>query len=385
MKRIFSTLFLMTFIGSLIAQPGGGVPRAGGGGGGGRGPGGGFQGGPGGGGRGPGNGGRPGENPGNRSNVMPDSLRLGLIEALGRIGTNESEQALVKVLGYTAIGMEVALIDAQLTRIAGGEHQYKKQILGAAKDILIDPPALSEVPSRLEQSTETALWNLITQYQDTTFSDEAASLLVKNGGINDAALRYFSTVLKEKSVPVLAQTYHQGELDDRAKDRLYGVINDYLDHHPQAGQILVERFQGYLVKMSEEQAARETAQANGGGPNDRGAEFLRNILSGRGGGGSSRGAAVREIQRLGEGTPEADGLALRRGILTSLKATTNNEDFVAMFASLEERFTALSNPEAEGFTERFRVTDPAAQRREEERRKRMEESRNRNNNPPANE
>ncbi len=377
MKQTLIYLALFSLTVTLVAQPGGG-----------RGP----ANGPFGGGRGPGTfGQRPGgPGPDPRRELMPASLRLGLLQTLGRIGTNESEAALVKVLGYTVSGVEVALIDEQLTLIAEGEHQYKKQILGAAKDILIDPPALSEVPSRLEFRAESALWDLIIKYQDTTFAEAAAELLVKDDAINDSALRFFSSVMKEQSVPVLAQAYQQANLSDRSKDRLYGVINDYLDQHPQSGQVLVERFQGYLVKMGEEEAERakaeaerEAARANGENPSGgRGADFLRNMFGGRGGGGS-RGAAIREIQRLGEGKPDADGLALRRGILTSLKATTNDADFVAMFTAVEERFNALANPEAEGFSERFRVTDPAAQRREEERRKRIEEFRNRENNPPA--
>ena len=92
MKRILSTLFMMTLIGSLTAQPGGGRP--GGGGPGGR---------PGGGGP------RPGEQ---REQMMPASLRLGLIQTLGRIGTNEAEQTLVKVLATTGSGLSIRISPA---------------------------------------------------------------------------------------------------------------------------------------------------------------------------------------------------------------------------------------------------------------------------------
>ena len=369
MKRIFSTLFLMTFIGSLIAQPGGGRP----GGPGGR-PGGpaGRPGGPGG----------PGGQP--REQMMPSSLRLGLIQTLGSIGTNEAEQTLVKVLSTTGSGVEVALIDRQLTRIAEGEHAFTKNVLGAARDLILNPPELSEVPSQLEERAVPELWRLLRTYKDTTFKNDAATLLITDEGLNREALNYFSEVLGADSIPILAKAYREPDLEDRTKDSLYSVINDHFDKHPEAGTILVERFQGYLVKMDEEKAAaaareaeRAAQNAEGGeNGNRRGGDFLREMFGG-GRGGGSRGSAVREIQRLGEGRPDQDALTARRGILNNLKATTNDEDFQAMFTSVGERLDALANPDAEGFSERYRVSDPASQRREEERRKQMEELRKR--------
>ena len=337
--------------------------------------------------------------PGNRGDVrremMPQSLRLGLIETLGRISTNESEAALVKILDYTGSGVEVNLIDQMLIEIAEGEHNYSKAVLGAAKDLLMNPPELSDIPSRLEESTNVRLWQLITRYKDTTFANEAAELMVAEGKLNRNALTYFREVLKGDSVPILAQVYRESALDDRGKGELYGVINDYIDIHPESGQILVERFQGYLVKMGEEaiakaeadakreaeQAARE-ASGEGGGDRGRG----RGGDWGRGGGGS-REPAVREVRRLTEGKPDADGIASRRGILNGLKASTNDADFQTMFTSVEKRLDALANPDAEGFEKNWRFVDPARAKQDEERRKRMDDFRKqqeeRRNRPPA--
>ena len=381
MKLYITYISILALTISLYAQPGGGRGPGGGGPGGGRGPGGGE--------RGPGG--------GEGVQMRPDSLRMGLIEILGRIGTNDAEATLVKILGYTASGVEVNLIDQQLTLMAEGEHRFKKQVLGAAKDILINPPALSEVPTRLEGRSSNALWGLIIRYKDLTFAEEAETLLVKDGSVNGSALEYFRRVMEDKSVPVLAKAYQQGNLDDRGKEQLYRIINDYIDQHPQAGQVMVERFQGYLVKMGEEeaerakaQAEREAAAARGENNGGRGGDFLRNMFGG-GGGNRSREAAVREVRRLGEGRPDTDALALRQAALTGLKAATSDADFVAMFDSVEKRLEALANPDAEGFSERFEMRDPQRERRDEERRKQMEEFRkrqeerrnNQNNNPTS--
>ena len=387
MKLYTTYISILALTISLYAQPGGGRGPGGGGPGGGRGPGGGGPGG----GRGPG-GGERGPGGGQGVQMRPDSLRMGLIEILGRIGTNDAEATLVKILGYTASGVEVNLIDQQLTLMAEGEHRFKKQVLGAAKDILINPPALSEVPTRLEGRSSNALWGLIIRYKDLTFAEEAETLLVKDGSVNGSALEYFRRVMEDKSVPVLAKAYQQGNLDDRGKEQLYRIINDYIDQHPQAGQVMVDVFQGYLVKMGEEeaerakaQAEREAAAARGENSGGRGGDFLRNMFGG--GGSRSREAAIREVRRLGEGRPDADALALRRAALNGLKASTSDADFVAMFDSVENRLQALSNPDATEISERFEMRDPQRERRDDERRKQMEEFRKRmeerRNNPPS--
>ena len=414
MNRIYTLITLAALTATLSAQPGGGQR-----------PGGGGQR-PGGGGQRPdleqlrermreraaqqGQGQRPGgdrgrgedRGPGNRGEtrreMMPQSLRLGLIETLGRISTNESEAALVKILGYTGSGVEVNLIDRMLAEIAEGEHKYAKAVLGAAKDLLMNPPELSDIPSRLEQETNGRLWQLIIRYKDATFSGEAAELLVAEGKLNGNALRYFREVLEGDSVPILAQVYRESALDDRGKGELYGVINDYIDIHPESGQILVERFQGYLVKMGEEviakaeadakreaeRAAREASGEGGGDNRDRG----RGGDWGRGGrGGNSRESAVREVRRLTEGKPDADGISLRRGALGSLKASTSDADFQTMFTSVEQRLNALAKPDAEGFEKNWRFVDPVRAKQDEERRKRMDDFRKqqeeRRNRPPA--
>ena len=79
MKHTLNILILLTLTGILSAQPGGGNR-----------PGGGRPGGD----RGGGERGRPGES----QRVMPISLRIGLIETLGRIGGLDAEAILVKTL-----------------------------------------------------------------------------------------------------------------------------------------------------------------------------------------------------------------------------------------------------------------------------------------------
>ena len=290
MKRIPSLFFIVALTGALCAQPGQGQRPGGGQGqgqrpGGDRGqgqrPGGGF-----------GQGQRPGgeRGQGETRRMMPSSLRLGLLETLGRIASNEAEGVLAGTLRVTASGVEVALIDRMLTDIAQGEHRYKNEVLGAARDLILNPPPAPDVPTSSDRRATSELWSILRRYKDTTFAEKAGEILISDeGDLNGEALRYLREVLEEGAVPVLAASYYSPDVSDRAKGELWGVINDHIDDHPAAGQILVERFKESLVKMDEEEAARAQREADraAGGEGDKGGRGGRGGFGGfgRGGGG----------------------------------------------------------------------------------------------------
>ena len=370
MKRILSLLFVTTLTGALCAQPGRGQGQGQG-----QRPGGGFgQGQRPGGDRGQGQ--RPG---GDRGQMMPSSLRLGLLEILGRIATNEAESVLVKTLSVTASGVEVSLIDRMLTQIAEGEHKYKDQVLAAAKDLILNPPPAPDVPSRTDQRATGELWSILRRYKDASFAEKAGEILIsEDGNLNREALRYFREVLEKDAVPILAASYYGADVSDRAKGELWSVINDHIDDHAAAGQILVERFKESLVKMEEEEVARAQREAEraAGGEGEEGRGRGRGGFGGGGRGGGSRDTAKRELQRLGEGKDlSAEAINNRRSILTSVKSATSDPDFQAMIDSVETRLDELANPTAET-SSRFRVEDPKEAARREEMKKRFEQFRN---------
>ena len=308
---------------------------------------------------------------------MPSSLRLGLLETLGRIATNEAEGVLVKTLSVTASGVEVSLIDRMLTQIAQGEHKYINEVLAAARDLIINPPKAPDVPSRTDQRATGELWSILRRHKDTTFAEKAGEILVsEEGNLNREALRYLREVLGKDAVPMLAASYYGPDVSDRTKNDLWGVINDHIDDHAAAGQILVARFKESLVKMDEEDVARAQREAEraaaGEGEEGRG----RGGFGGFGRGGGARGTAVRELQRLGEGKDlNEEAINNRRGILTSIKSATSDPDFQTMIASVETRLNELASP-TEETSSRFRVEDPREAARNEERRQRFEQFRN---------
>lgn len=359
MKHTLNILIFLTLAGIVSAQPGGG-PRPGGD--------------------------RPGgERPGGGESrsVMPISLRIGLIETLGRIGGVDAEAILVKTLRQTSVGVEVSLIDRQLTKLAdGAEHQYKDKVLSAAKYILRNPPdAANEVPGQLDSRAVGALWEILTRYKDTTFKEDAERMLITEKGLDRRALDYLTRVLEAQSVPILATAYYDANIEDRTKDELWGRINDYLDESPAAGTVMVDRFKDGLLKMATEAAEKakrdaERAAGNTEGGGGRGGVDWRSMMGGRGGGGA-RGTLVRDLTRLGEGKDlTAEAISNRRGILTSVKATTSDANFQTMFVSMEKRLDELANP-TEKTSSRFRISDPQEAARREEMRQRLEGLRNR--------
>ena len=371
MKHTLNILILLALTGVISAQPGGGRP------GGGR-PGGDR-----------GQGQRPGGDRGGETRrVMPISLRIGLIETLGRIGGLDAEAILVKTLRQTQVGVEVSIIDTQLTKLADdAEHPYKDKVLSAAKYILLNPPDTTDaVPGQLDTRAVGALWDILVRYTDTTFKDEAEKMLVTENGLDRRALDYLTRVLEAQSVPILATVYYDANIENRTKEDLWGRINDYLDESPAAGQVMVDRFREGLQKMADEKAEQtkreaERAQraAGGGGEEtsraDRFAEMRARFQQGGGGrGGGSRGALRGDLERLGRSPGQgkelaAEAISNRRAILTGVKGTTSDPDFQTMFTSLDKRLDDLANP-TEETNSRWRLSDPESARREEERRNR---------------
>ena len=367
MKNTLNILILLALTGVISAQPGG---RAGGD-----------------------RGQRPGGDRGGETRrVMPISLRIGLIETLGRIGGLDAEAILVKTLRQTQVGVEVSIIDTQLTKLADdAEHPYKDKVLSAAKYILLNPPDTTDaVPGQLDTRAVGALWDILVRYKDTTFKDEAEKMLITENGLDRRALDYLTRVLEAQSVPILATVYYDANIENRTKEDLWGRINDYLDESPAAGQVMVDRFREGLQKMADEkveQAKREAERAQraagGGGEEasraDRFAEMRARFQQGGGGGwggrgGGSRGTLRGDLERLGRSPGQgkelgAEAISNRRAILTGVKGTTSDPDFQTMFASLDKRLDDLANPTEETST-RWRLSDPESARREEERRNR---------------
>jgi uncharacterized membrane protein YgcG len=171
--------------------------------------------------------------------VVPPSLRLGLVGTLKEIGGAESEQALADMLGSTGRGVEVAYLAVILEEIAPGK--YRDAAVAAAKELLMNPPAVDS-PDSLDQLSKSYLYGVLEFYKDTSFAVNAQQMLVgTDGRLDQDALDYLSTVLKDQSVSALYSAYENPALTNQFDKMSVGreVLN-YVGQNSQANQLFTE-------------------------------------------------------------------------------------------------------------------------------------------------
>jgi uncharacterized membrane protein YgcG len=171
--------------------------------------------------------------------VVPPSLRLGLVGTLKEIGGADSEQALADMLSSTGRGVEVAYLAVILEEIAPGK--YAAAAVSAAKELLMNPPAVDS-PDNLDQLAKSYLYGVLEFYKDTSFAVNAQQMLVgKDGRLDQDAMDYLSTVLKEQSVSALYAAYQNPALTNQFDKMSLGrdVLN-YAGQNSQANQLFTD-------------------------------------------------------------------------------------------------------------------------------------------------
>ena len=168
--------------------------------------------------------------------LYPPSLRLGLISTLREIGGEQAEQALAEVLGSTGRGVEVGTVAKLLEEMA--PNKYRELALTAAKDLLTNPPNISD-PSRLDQMSKSYLYAVLTTYNDTSFASTAQAQMVSaDGRIDQSALSYLTSTLKEQAMPALFQAYKDPRITNQwEKASVVTSALNYAGTNPQANEM----------------------------------------------------------------------------------------------------------------------------------------------------
>ncbi len=171
--------------------------------------------------------------------VVPPSLRLGLVGTLKEIGNANAEQALAEMLGSTARGVEVAYLTVVLEEMAPGK--YRDEAVKAAKDLLTHPVAIDS-PDRLDDLSKSYLYGVLEFYSDTSFVPTAEQMLVgADGRLDQDAMDYLSTVLKDQSVSALYSAYNNPALTNQFdKMRLGRDILNFVGQNDQANQLFTD-------------------------------------------------------------------------------------------------------------------------------------------------
>ncbi len=164
--------------------------------------------------------------------LVPPTLRMGLFQVVAQTGGTVAEKLLADSLAMAKVGGEAAFLDYLLAEIA--PDQYTDLALKVAHDLLLNP---TEESARDPQH-ETQLYAILARHRDATFAKHAQELLVTdNGRLNQQALNYLNTVLKEKSVPLLAHALNDERLNKSYRASLIGYVMRYTGQHAQADQM----------------------------------------------------------------------------------------------------------------------------------------------------
>lgn len=171
--------------------------------------------------------------------VVPPSLRLGLVGTLKQIGGDESEAALAEMLGTTGRGVEVAYLAVVLEAMAPGK--YREAAVGAARDLLMNPPVVDS-PDRLDDLSKSYLYGVLEYFKDTSFAINAQQMLVgKDGSLDQDAMDYLSTVMKELSVSALYAAYENPALTNQFdRQRVGREVLNYVGQSSQANALFTE-------------------------------------------------------------------------------------------------------------------------------------------------
>jgi hypothetical protein len=171
--------------------------------------------------------------------VVPPSLRLGLISTLKEIGGPDAEQALAEMLSSTARGVEVAYLTVILEELAPGK--YRDAAIAAAKELLTNPPTVDS-PDQLDELSKSYLYGVLEFYKDTSFAVNAQQMLVgADGRLDQDAMDYLSTVLKDQSVSALYSAFSNPALTNQFdKIRLGRDILNYAGQNSQANQLFTD-------------------------------------------------------------------------------------------------------------------------------------------------
>jgi len=144
--------------------------------------------------------------------LAPRSLRLGLLDVVADIGGNPAEAILANVLAKTGRGLEVAYLDGLLEKIAG--DAYRDKILETAHLLLKHTPD-GNAQSLFDETSRAYLFALLVKYRDATFVDIAKTqIITPEGRVDGAVVHYLTSVLGEKSVPLLYAKINDKSLTD---------------------------------------------------------------------------------------------------------------------------------------------------------------------------
>ena len=260
------------------------------------------------------------------------TMRMSMFDVVERIGGARAQGILAHQLDITARGAEIVHLDGNLERLAG--DTYVDDILAAAKAVLANPPEL-DAGMRADARGTDALWGLLRKYEDDSFVDFAKEMLIdEDGRLHRQANDYLRRFLEDGIMQVYSEAYANPDLNDSARSTIREEARRRMGQDPAANAIVTARFTEYMNTLANPPA--EPAEGEEGG---RGRGRRDPAASARD---SARGY-LENLAQPRDRSPES--VAGRKALLGSWRATTSDTEVIAMMDKVDERLTALSDPE----------------------------------------
>jgi len=265
------------------------------------------------------------------------TMRMSMFDVVERIGGARAQGILAQQLDRTARGAEIVHLDGNLERLAG--DTYVDDILAAAKAVLANPPEL-DAGMRADARGTDALWDLLRKYEDDSFVDFAKEMLIdEDGGFHRQANDYLRRFFSDGIMQLYSEAYANPDLDDNTRGTIREEARRRMGQDPAANAIVVAQFTEYMNTLANP-PAEPAEPAEGGERTRRPWERERNPVD------SARRSARGYLESLAQlRDPSPESIAGRKGLLGSLRATTSDTEVIAMMDKVDERLTALSDPE----------------------------------------
>lgn len=171
--------------------------------------------------------------------LMPPSLRLGLIDVLDQIETEQSQSIMAELLDTSGRAVEIAYVARLLEEVA--PNKYRDNALKAAKELLTNPPPIDS-PNRIDDNARAYLYQVLAMYQDTSFAQNAYNLLITpEGRVDRQAMSYLANTLKGQGVGALCNAYRSPQLTNQTeRSHLLNAIMAYAGPSTEANQLFTE-------------------------------------------------------------------------------------------------------------------------------------------------
>lgn len=164
--------------------------------------------------------------------VLPPSFRLGLVDVLKTIGTEQAENVLLVAMASSTRALEVAYIAQVLEKMVPGK--YTEIGLAAARRLLAEPSRPIS-PSALDANADSGLYAMLAAHGDKSALETAQSKLTGGGRLDFDAAKYIVATLKEQAMPELAKVYQSANAED--KNRIANLAFAYVGASADANQI----------------------------------------------------------------------------------------------------------------------------------------------------